>query len=78
MSMHVCMYVYMGGISQDVKTIKKVRFLPSLLWVFLTIYICVALMKITMRFKQLEASHKASVSLTTVPIFMLTIQKTTK
>ena len=39
------------------KNAKKVGFLPSLLWVFLTIYICVALMKLTMCFKQLKASH---------------------
>ena len=36
---------------------KNLGFLPFLLWVFLTIYICVALTKITMRFKQLEVSH---------------------
>jgi len=32
-------------------------FLPSILLVFLTIYIFFALMKITMCFKHLEASH---------------------
>ena len=47
----------MGGISQDVKRLKNVEFLLFILWIFLTIYICVALMKITMCFKQLEASH---------------------
>ena len=36
---------------------KHVEFLPFILWVFLTIYIFIALMKITMCFKQLEASH---------------------
>ena len=36
---------------------KKVAFLPFILWVFLTIYIFVALMKITMCLKQLEVSH---------------------
>ena len=36
---------------------KKMGFLPFDLWVFLTIYIFVALMKITRCFKQLEASH---------------------
>ena len=36
---------------------KNVGFLPFILLVFLTIYIVVALMKITMCFKQLEASH---------------------
>ena len=36
---------------------KNVGFLPFILWVFLTIYIFVALMKITMWLKQLEASH---------------------
>ena len=41
---------YMGGISQDVKR-------PFILWVFLTIYIFVALMKITMCFKKLGVSH---------------------
>ena len=39
------------------KNAKEVGFLPSILWVFLTIYIFVALMKITMCFKQLEASN---------------------
>ena len=29
----------MGGTSQDVKKAKKVGFLPSILWVFFTIYI---------------------------------------
>ena len=48
---------HMGGTSHDVKRLKKMGFLPSLFWVFLTIYIFVALMKITMCFKQLEASH---------------------
>ena len=50
-------YIYMGGTSQDVKRLKKVGFLPSILLVFLTIYIFVALMKISMCFKQLEVSH---------------------
>ena len=36
---------------------KKMGFLPSILWVFLTIYISFALMKITMCFKHLEESH---------------------
>ena len=36
---------------------KKMGCLPSILLVFLTIYICFALMKITMCFKHLEASH---------------------
>ena len=36
---------------------KKLRFLPFILWVSLTIYIFVALMKISMCLKQLEASH---------------------
>ena len=39
------------------KEAKNVGFLPFFLWVFLTIYNCVALMKITMCFKQLEAIH---------------------
>ena len=47
----------MGGISQDVKRLNKFKFLPFILWGFLTIYICVALMKISMCLKQLEASH---------------------
>ena len=49
--------IYMVGISQDVKKTKNLEFLPYILWVFVTIYIFVALRKITMRFKQLEASH---------------------
>ena len=36
---------------------SNVAFLPFILCVFLTIYIFVALMKITMCFKQLEANH---------------------
>ena len=36
---------------------KKVEFLVSVLWVFLTIYIVFALLKINMCFKHLEASH---------------------
>ena len=47
----------MGAISQDVEKAKNVGFLPFTLWIFLTIYNFVALMKITMCFKQLEASH---------------------
>ena len=39
---------------------KNLVFLPFILWVFLTIYIFVALMKITMCFKQLGASHNMS------------------
>ena len=37
--------------------LKNVGFLPIILWVLLTIYIFVALMKIIMCFKQLEACH---------------------
>ena len=48
---------YMGGTSQDVKRLKKLGFLASILWVFLTIYIVFVLMKINMCFKHLEASH---------------------
>ena len=48
---------YMGGFSQDVKRQKKMGFLLFILWVFLTIYIFVALMKLIMCFKHLEASH---------------------
>ena len=47
----------MGGISQGVERLTKMRFLPSILWVFLTTYIFFALMKIIMCFKHLEASH---------------------
>ena len=47
----------MGGTSQDVKRLKKIVFLPSILWVFLIIYIFFVKMKITMCFKHLEASH---------------------
>ena len=36
---------------------KNLGFLPYILWVFLTIYISTALMKITMCFNYLEASH---------------------
>ena len=36
---------------------KKVGFLASILWVFLTFYIVFALLKINMCFKHLEASH---------------------
>ena len=39
------------------KNAKKMGFLPSFLWVFLSIYIFVALMNITMCFKKLEASY---------------------
>ena len=48
---------YMGGISQYVKTLKNMGFLHTLLWVFLTIYLVVALIKIIMYFKQLKASY---------------------
>lgn len=48
----------MGGNSQDVKRLKKnMGFLPSMHQVFLTTYICFALMEIIMRFKHLEVSH---------------------
>ena len=44
----------MGGTSQDVKRLKKKwKFLASILWVFLTIYIVFVLLKINMCFKQL-------------------------
>ena len=36
---------------------KNMGFLPFFLWVFLTFYFFVALMKITMCFRQLEANH---------------------
>ena len=36
---------------------KKVGFLPLILWVFLTIYIIVALIEILMCLKQIEASQ---------------------
>ena len=49
--------IYMGGISQDAKRLKMWDFLPFILWAFLTIYIFVVLIKITMCLKQLEASH---------------------
>ena len=39
---------------------KSLEFLPPILWVFLTIYIFYALMKIIMCFKHLEASHTMS------------------
>ena len=50
----------MGGISQNVKRQKIWDFFPFILWVFMTIYISIALMKITMCFKELEASHNMS------------------
>ena len=49
--------LYTGGTSQDVKRLNKMGLLPSILWVLLTIYIFFALLKITMCFKHLEASH---------------------
>ena len=55
---HVKISVAIYGRNQSgCEKAKKVGFLPSILWVFLTIYICFALMKITMCFKHLEASH---------------------
>ena len=48
---------HMRRTSQNVKKAKKVGFLPSILWVFLTIYIFFALMKSSMFLKHLEASH---------------------
>ena len=42
--------IYMGGISQDVKRQKNLGFLHFILCVFLTIYIWIALMKITVCF----------------------------
>ena len=44
------------SVARSEKT-KHVGFLPFILWVFFTINICVALMKITKCLKQLEASH---------------------
>ena len=49
--------MYMGGISQDVKRLEMWDLLSFILWVFLTIYIFDALMKINMCFNQLEAGH---------------------
>jgi hypothetical protein len=46
-----------GRNQSECEKAKNVEFLAFILWVFLTIYISVALMKITMCFKQLEASH---------------------
>ena len=45
------------GNQSGCKKAKTVEFLLFMLWVFLTIYICVALMKITTFFRQLEASY---------------------
>ena len=50
------LYLYMRGTSQDVKRLEM-GFLAFILWVFLTIYIVFALLKINMCFKHLEASH---------------------
>ena len=36
---------------------RNVGFLPFIIWAFLTIFIFVALMKLAMCFKQLQASH---------------------
>ena len=47
----------MGGTSQDVQRLKKVGFLAFILRVFLIIKIVFALMKITMCFEHLGASH---------------------
>ena len=47
----------MGGTSQDVKRLKKKGCLPSIFWVFLTINIFFALLKITMCLRHLEESH---------------------
>ena len=47
----------MGETSNDMKRLKIVGILPSILWVFLTIYILSALMKISMCFRHLELSH---------------------
>ena len=53
------LYLFIFGRNQSgcEKTKKKVGFLPSTLWILLAIYICFALMKTTMCFKHLEASH---------------------
>ena len=49
-----CIY---GRNQSGCKKAKKVGLLPFVLWLFLTIFIFVDLMKITMCFKQLEASN---------------------
>ena len=53
---YVCYFIYgrnqLGG-----EKAKNVEFLPFILWVFLAIYIFVALIKITFYFKKLKASH---------------------
>ena len=53
---HVYYFIY-GRNQLGCENSKNVGFLPFILWVFLTIHIFVALMKITFCFKQLEASH---------------------
>ena len=40
--------------------VKNVGFLASILWVFLTIYVGFALLKINMCFKHIEVSHTMS------------------
>ena len=52
-----CMYRNQYRNQSGCELAKNVGFLPFIRWVFLTNYIFVALMKITMCFKQLEASH---------------------
>ena len=54
-----CLYeqsVY-GNNQSGCEKLNNLGFVPFNLWVFLTIYIFVALMIITMCFKQLKASH---------------------
>ena len=50
------MYIY-GRNQSGREKAKKVKFVSSILWVFLTPYFFFALMEITMCFKHLEASH---------------------
>ena len=57
MMRHIIDQSIYGRNQSGCKKAKHVEFLPFILWVFWTIYIFVALMKITMCFKQVEASH---------------------
>ena len=57
-SLRICWFNIVYGRNQSgCEKVKNGGFLPFILCVFLTIYICVALMKLTMCFKQLEASY---------------------
>ena len=56
MLMDINMYIY-GRNESGCEKAKNVGFYPCILWVFMTIYTFVALMKINMCFRQLKARH---------------------